>query len=69
MVGEDAVGDGALDQIGRDVRLVGVDEAADDIVAAVELGDGAKRVLVKEALCKGTALPFFPIRRFWPSMT
>ena len=54
MVGEDAVGDAGLDEVGRDVGFAGVDEPRDDVVLAIQLGDGAKLVLVEEPLYKGT---------------
>lgn len=54
MVGEDAIGDAVFDKVGRRVDLVGVDEARDDVVAAIELGDGTKLVSVEEALYQGT---------------
>ena len=55
-VGEQAVGALLLgrrvdlDEIGRDIAAVGIDEATDHLVVAVELGDGAQLVLIEEAL-------------------
>lgn len=40
MVADDTIGHTALDEIGWDVKFVGVDEARDDIVVTIELGDG-----------------------------
>ena len=50
VVGDDAVGDAALDHVVGHVDPGGVDEAADDVAGAVELGDGLELVLVEEAL-------------------
>ena len=54
VVGEDAVADAVLDEVRGEVGFVGVDETADDLVAAIEFGDGAKLVLIEEPLYKGT---------------
>ena len=53
LVGEDAVGDTVLDKVGRDVGFVAVHKPRDDVVLAIELGDGAELVLVEEALDQG----------------
>lgn len=61
---------GDPDQVGRGVAAVGVDEANDDLVVAVELGNGAELVLGEDAL---DAAPVDEVaelasRRYWSSV-
>lgn len=48
VVRDDAIGDPALDQVGRDIRLLAVDEPRHHVARTVELGDGVELVLVVE---------------------
>jgi hypothetical protein len=57
VVGEDAVDDAALAQVGRDVRFAGVDEARDEVVPGIELGDGAKLVTPDPTSARANAGP------------
>ena len=50
VVTDDAVGFAALDHVGGDIALVGVNETGNHITVAVEFGDGVELVLVEEAL-------------------
>ena len=50
MIGDDPVSDAAFDQVGRDVAVNPIDEAADYGVVAVQFGDGSQAVLVQPAL-------------------
>ena len=52
MILDDPVGLTALDQVVGRVAAGGVHEAADDLVVAVQLGDGAQAVLIEEALAQ-----------------
>jgi hypothetical protein len=58
MIGDNPVGDAALDHVGRHVAFVGIDETADDRVVAVQFGGGFELILIQEALFQH-AVDFF----------
>ena len=50
MIGDNPIGNAALDHVGRHVAFVGIDEAADDRVVAVQFGGGFEFILIQETL-------------------
>ena len=67
VVADDAVSLAALDQVGRDVGLVGINEAADDLVVAVSSAMGFRPSWYRKPWMR-TVLTCLPIFRFCPSI-
>lgn len=49
VIANDAIRHTALDEVCQHIGFIGIDKAGDDIVVAIELGDGAELVLIQEA--------------------